>query len=69
MQGLVQAVKDHALANYEEDGWDYIVECWTDSEIAEAIKGCKTPLQAIRRIGKTARLLDERRQEVCAEAF
>ena len=38
--GLVQAVKGYALAHYGQDGWDYIVECWTDEEIAEEIKDC-----------------------------
>lgn len=31
---LVAAVKKHALANYEAGGWDVIIECWTDDEIA-----------------------------------
>ena len=32
---MVQFIKAHALTNYEEGGWDVIVECWSDDEIAE----------------------------------
>lgn len=34
---LVAAVKAHAHANYNGGGWDVIVECWTDEEIADVI--------------------------------
>ena len=32
---LIDEVKAHAQTNYDKGGWDVIVECWTDSEIAE----------------------------------
>ena len=35
MQEMVAAVKAHALAHYNEDGWDSIVECYED-EIGRA---------------------------------
>jgi len=69
MQDLVKAVRDHAIANYNQDGWDYVVECWEDSDILEEIGNARTPESAIRRVRKVARLLDERRREVCAEIF
>lgn len=71
MQDLIEAVKAHALANYEADGWDFIVECWEDEEIAEAITeaGATTAEEAIKAVAETAGLLDERRREVQAEAF
>ena len=34
-EALVDAVKGHAVRNYEKDGWDYIVECYGDGDIAE----------------------------------
>lgn len=37
MQKIVDAVKAHALAHYNDGGWDVIVEAWTDQEIAEVI--------------------------------
>ena len=38
MDELVKAVKDHAQANYDK-GWDVVVVCWTDPEIAEEFAG------------------------------
>lgn len=34
MTNLVEFIKAHALANYENGGWDVIVECWNDEAIA-----------------------------------
>lgn len=36
-QELVKVVKAHALAHYEDGGWDVIVECWTDEEILQVL--------------------------------
>lgn len=70
-QELIDAVKAHALANYETGGWDFVVECWDDAEIAEALAeaGAATEAEAIAAVAETAGLLDERRQEVRAEIF
>lgn len=61
---LIEAVKAHALENYETGGWDFVVECWEDSDIAEEIEGCTTEAEAIARVGRFASLQDERRREV-----
>jgi len=34
---LVEAVKRYALDHYNQGGWDYIVECYSDTELAEII--------------------------------
>lgn len=68
-QELVAAVRRHAEANYTKDGWDYLVECWSDEEIAEQIGQARTEAGAIRACRKTTKLLDERRREVQAEIF
>ena len=66
---LVAAVRKHAEANYNKDGWDYLVECWSDEDIAEQFGKARTEAGAIRACRTTTRLLDERRREVCAEIF
>jgi hypothetical protein len=66
---LVDAVKAHALKNYERGGWDYIIECWDDDDIAEEIGKATTEGGAIRKVGKVANRLGERRAEVQAEIF
>jgi hypothetical protein len=66
---LVKAVKDHAMANYNTDGWDYIVESFTDREIAAEIGKARTEKGAIRAVRAVARLLDERRRDIQSTAF
>lgn len=39
---LVAAVRTHAVANYDKGGWDVIVECWDDEQIAEQIGRART---------------------------
>ena len=38
---LVQHIKAHALRNYEK-GWDTVVECYSDEEIAKIIGNATT---------------------------
>jgi hypothetical protein len=66
---LVAGVKKHAKANYNDDGWDMVVECMEDSEIADEVVGCETVEQAIAKVGEIASLYDERRKDVQAEAW
>lgn len=41
IQELVEALKKHALENYEKGGWDVIVECYSDEEIAVDLRDAK----------------------------
>lgn len=66
---FVNAVKAYALANYNKDGWDYVVECWGDKEIAEEIQGCKTEKEAISRMRKIVKMQDEYRSDIESTAF
>ncbi len=63
-QELVQAVRAHALANYAKDGWDFLVECWEDSDIEALIGNSKTVRGAIMCCKRTVSLLDEQRSGV-----
>ncbi len=65
---LVAAVKKHAQDNYERDGWDMVVECYEDSEIAEEVAGCNTAEEAIALLGEIAGAYDDRRKDAQAEA-
>lgn len=66
---FVNAVKAYALANYNKDGWDYVVECWSDGEIAEQIQSCKTEKEAISRMRKIVKMQDEYRSDIQSTAF
>ena len=68
MNELIKAVRDHALDNYEKGGWDILVECWDDEEIAEAIGGAKTPKAAIAACKRVVGTIDEYRSDVIATA-
>jgi ribosomal protein L12E/L44/L45/RPP1/RPP2 len=62
MHEMIQAVRDHANAHYEE-GWDVIVEAWEDKEIEEVILKCRTKEGAIKKIGQYASIYRERQAD------
>ena len=64
MHCLVHAVREHATAHYNDGGWDIIVECWSEADIAEAIGGAKTEAGAIRNVAKTANMLGDYRSDI-----
>lgn len=53
-QELIQAVRDHAIRNYETGGWDEIVEFLSDDDIADLIGECHTVSGAIAKAAKYA---------------
>jgi len=55
MNPIVQAVREHAEDCYNQ-GWDTIVECWGDDDIAGAIGDARTPHEAIDKIARMFRL-------------
>ena len=66
---FVKEIKAFALANYNKDGWDIVVECYSDDEIFELTGGCKTAQQAIEKIGRIVKDQDEYRKDIQATAF
>jgi hypothetical protein len=67
MVDLIKAVREHAAANYEQDGWDFLVECYSDDDIKEAIGGATTVAGAIRNVKQVVKVLADRRADVQAE--
>jgi hypothetical protein len=51
----------YALANYNKDGWDFVVETMSFAELNEETKNCRTFAGAIKKVRSLARLLDEQR--------
>lgn len=68
-QELVQAVKQHALGNYEDDGWDYLVECYEDAEVLELIGDATTVEGAIKAVGRVMKIKDDYRKDIEATAW
>lgn len=69
IETMVQKVREYALAHYDQDGWDYLVECYEDAEIAELIGDASSTPWAIERCRKVMQLLDEQRRSVMNEVF
>jgi hypothetical protein len=67
-QDLVNAVKTYALDHYEKGGWDIVIECYGDAEIAECIGGAKTEKGAIRKVRERMNDIDGYRKEIQATA-
>lgn len=63
MNPLVQHVRQHAEAHYNDGGWDVIVECWDDAQIAEAIKGARTPAGAVKKLRSVVSVFAERQAD------
>lgn len=60
----VQQIRQHALENYD-NGWDYIVECYTDDEIqADYLDECNGDLEvALKLIEDVASIRKDRQEE------
>lgn len=69
MDNLIKAVRDHAIANYEKDGWDVLVECWEDDDIVDAMRGARTAKTAIARVGKAVKEYHAYANDIQATAF
>lgn len=71
VESMVTAVFQHALAHYEEDGWDYVVECWSAQDIEEAIEhsGAQTCAEAIDVIHCDVKIRDDYRKDIEATAW
>jgi len=66
MHDLVEAVKAHARTHYNTGGWDFIIECFTDDEIAARLAehGIATAEDAIEHFLQLIQLWDEHRAEM-----
>lgn len=68
-QDLIKAVKDHALAHYNDGGWDVVVECWDDAQIAEQIAGATTEAGAIAKFKSLVSIWADQQADARNSAF
>ena len=66
---LITAVREHALDNYNQDGWDYVVESFDDDQILELIVNATDEQSAIEAVEAVTKILDDRRKDIQAEIF
>ena len=72
MSELLAEVKDHAAKNYENGGWDIVVECYDDDAIKGILKGSRaegtsrvrTPKSAIKRVAGVVGVVDSVRSDI-----
>jgi hypothetical protein len=66
---LVQMLKKYAFEHYEEDGFDVLVECYTDAEIEELIAGARTINGCIKKVKDELGPYNSYRKEIESTAF
>lgn len=71
LEQIAEAVMQHAEKHYNENGWDYIVECFSIGDIVRELTECNvsTLPEAIKEMGEYAGLLDERRTDIQSTIF
>jgi len=68
-QELLQAIKDHALVHSEDGGWDVVVECFDDAEIAETIGEAGTIAEALDAFAPLIDVWSDRQADARNSAF
>jgi hypothetical protein len=67
---MIEAIKAEANARYDEGhGWQVFVECYSDEELLEFVKNCRTVRGALALAKKIASIRTERCQEAQNEIF
>jgi hypothetical protein len=66
---VIDRVKAHALANYDKGGWDVIVKCWSDEQIYEATKTCRTISGAVRELFGVVSVYADQQADAVNSAF
>ena len=61
---LIEAVIEHAVDHYELEGWDILVECWSDEEIWSWIEGAADEKEAIRLAAQALKPINDFRREI-----
>jgi len=68
---LYEYVKQYALDHYEDGGWDVIVECFDDEEIADRIAeyGATTPAEALEAFATFVDVMSDRQADARNSVF
>lgn len=60
----IERIREHASTHYEEDGWDILVESWTDEDITEVIDECVSYEEAIYSLSDILSAIDDYREDI-----
>ena len=61
----VEAVKNHAAKKYD-DGWDVVIEAWSDDDIAKCFGQAVTTAGAIRKVRAVVEVMHDREEDIRA---
>lgn len=64
MKTMVAAVRTYAEKHYNADGWDVLVECMDDKDIADEIGNAPSTVQAIRNVLRIRQTYAEYRSDI-----
>ena len=67
MKTWAELLREHALTHYNEDGWDILVECFTDEYINELIAEATTYEEAVILVSNMVSVMDGFRKDQLAE--
>ena len=66
---FIEQITQHALNHYEEDGWDYWIECYDTADRLEVIEGATSYEEALAKAHKVMKMLGDHRKEIQSTAF
>lgn len=66
---FIEKIRKYAVEHYNEDGWDFLVETWEDSDVLDACEGYSSFEDAIKKIAKVLKVQDDYRKEIQSTAF
>ena len=69
MSTLIEQVKQYALDHYTDGGWDVVVECWSDAEIAVKIGYAVTLEEALNEFRPLIEVWADRQADARNSAF
>jgi len=69
MSNFVEFIKAPALAHYEDGGWDVVVECYDDADIADTLDGAKDEAEALEAFSFLVSVWSERQADARNSAF
>ena len=67
MKTWAELLREHALTHYNEDGWDILVECFTDEYINELIAKANNYEEAVILVSNMVSVMDGFRKDQLAE--
>ena len=69
-QDFIEFVKQYAMNNYENGGWDEVVEAWGNGDILKFLSEANgDEIKAFKSIAKTVKLRHEYAEEIRKTAF